>query len=82
MHIIILEEFHPLMLSQIQVPLIKNVLETLMIREHLTGLIVQVMSPYLESKYYDSHLEIVSGVVLLMFLQLPRSISNNSPMLH
>ena len=77
--IIVLKIFHPPSLSQVQILLGKNVLQTSMICEHLKLLTILVVPPNFQCKYYCCHLQVMHEVVSLMVLQLARSISYHLP---
>ena len=76
-HIIILKEFKPSLMEKIQLFLGEHILKVLMISKHIYVNTIQVVSPYLECKYYCYKLEAMSWIVLRMNLKLSRSISYN-----
>ena len=81
-HIIVLEEFKPSHLAKIQLFLGEHILEALMVCEHIYANTIQVMSPNLKCKHHCCKLEVMSQIILLMYLKLSRSISYNLTSLH
>ena len=80
--IIILYQLEPSPLSHIQRFLSEDVLQTLVVSKYLATYPIKVMAPYLQSKDYGSHFQVMSRVVLLVLLQLPRSVGDHLPVLH
>jgi hypothetical protein len=80
--IIILDEFEPPTLPQVQVGLSEKIFQTLVVGVDVARFPKQVVSPYLESMYYRSELKIMSWVVLLVLPKLIRSIRNHPSILH
>ena len=74
-HIIILKEVKPYPLSKIKLFLGKHIVKDFMIGEHIYMNTIQVVSAYLEYKHHCCKLEVMSWIVLLMHLNLSRSIS-------
>ncbi|OWK25898.1 hypothetical protein AJ87_48840 [Rhizobium yanglingense] len=65
---IILHEFQPPSLTQIQIFLRKYILQTLVVRKYLTRLTIKIMTPYFQSKYYRGQLQIMRRIILLIWL--------------
>ena len=80
--VIVLQELNLTTLPRIEVPLAHDVLKTPMIGIDLTSNYIQVVPPNLKRENYRRQLQVMSGVVALMDLKLPRRISNNSALLH
>ena len=80
--IIIFNQFEPPTLPQIQLFLSENVLETLMIDVNVTRLTIKIMPPQFQGKHNSGQLEVMGRIIPLMFLQLPRAISNHPAFLH
>ena len=53
-----------------------------MIGEHIYMKTIQVVSPYIECKHHCCKLEVMSWIVLLMYLKLSRGIRYNLMSLH
>ena len=73
---------HPSLLTEVQVWLSKELLQTLMVGEDLATITEKVMSPLLQRMNDSSKFEVVNWVVLLVRAQLPRGISNHFALLH
>ena len=69
-HIIILDEIQPSPLPEIQLLLRENVLQTLVIRVHLTMISDEKMSPCLQCMHYDCLLQIMGSIIQLMGFKL------------
>src|ERR1044071_9959884 len=80
--VIIVQEFNPATLPHVEHLLVENMLKTLVIGIYFTLGTVQVMSPDFQRKDHRTKFQVMSSVVLLMNLELTRSISNNLPALH
>src|ERR1044072_5471134 len=80
--LIIFQEFHPSSLPHVQILLIEQILQTFTITENCERTSIQIVPPNLESIHYRSQLQVMSGIVLLVSLQLSRSISYCSSLLH
>ena len=81
-NIIILKELKPSPLAKIQLFLGEHILKALMIGERIYMNTIQVVSPYLECKHHCCKLEVMSGMVLFMYLKLSRNISYNFTLLY
>ena len=81
-HIIILKELKPSPLVKIQFILGEHILKALIISEIIYMNTIQIVSPYLECKYYYLKLEVMSWIVLPMNLKLSRNISYDIISLH
>ena len=73
---------HPSLLTEVQVWLSKQILQTLVVSEDLATITDKVMSPLLQRMNDSSKLEVVNWVVLFVGAQLPRGISNHFAVLH
>ena len=69
-------------LPEVEVGLSEDVLETLMISEDVHFPSQQEMSPSQKSMHNCRQLEVMSGVVLFIGLQLARGIGHNFLLLH
>ena len=73
---------HPSLLTEVQVWLSKQILQTLLVSEDLATITEKVMSPLLQRMNDCSKFEVVNWVVLFVRAQLPRGISNHFAVLH
>ena len=80
--LIVLQEFHPPPLSHVQFLLIKQILKTLVIVEYPKLGTVEIVPLDLQGKHYGCQLHVMSRVVSLMHLKLPRSIRHHLLLLH
>ena len=80
--IIVFKVLHPPMLPHVEIPLREYVLKTFVVREYLELLSIQIMTSCFQGKDNGRQLHIVCRVILLVILQLPRTISHNPPGLH
>ena len=78
----ICNSLHPSLLTEVQVWLSKQILQTLVVGEHLATITEKVMSLLLQSMNDISKLEVVNWVVFFVRAQLPRGISNHFAVLH
>src|SRR3954471_14318041 len=79
--IIITKILQPTPLPQVQVPLGKDVGQALVVRKHVEGLTIQVVTPGLQGEDDCGKLQVMNGIVALVVLQLSRTKSNNSAQL-
>src|SRR6185312_8837027 len=80
--IIIFDQFQPSPLSQVQVRLGEDILQTFMVGEDFALISNQIMPPDLKCVHYGCKLQIMSRVILLMSPELTGSICNDFPVLH
>ena len=80
--IIVFEQFKPMAFPHIQFLLGEQIFEAFMIKEKIKSFSIQVMPPNFKGKDNRSQFEIVRGIILLVWLQLSRSIGYNSAFLH
>src|ERR1043165_7721286 len=80
--IIVVQKFDPTALPYVQVLLVENVLETLVIGVDGAFGTVQVMSPNFQRENHCTQLQVMSGVVLFVHLELTRSVRNHVLALH
>ena len=73
---------HPSLLTEVQIWLSKQILQTLVVGEDLATITEKVMSPLLQCMNDSSKLEVVNWVVLFVTAQLSRGISNHFALLH
>ena len=73
---------HPSLLTEVQVWLSKQILQTLVVGEDLATITEKVMPPLLQRMNDSSKFEVVNWVVLFVRAQLPRGISNHFALLH
>ena len=81
-HVKICNSLHPSLLTEVQIWLSKQILQTLVVGEDLAMITEKVMSPLLQCMNDSSKLEVVNWVVFFMRVQLSRGISNHSALLH
>ena len=75
-------KLHPSLLTEVQIWLSKQILQTLVVSEDLAMITEKVMSPLLQRMNDSSKLEVVNWVVLFVRAQLTRGISNHFALLH
>ena len=75
-------KLHPSLLTEVQIWLSKQILQTLVVSEDLATITEKVMSPLLQRMNDSSKFEVVNWVVLFVRAQLPRGISNHFAVLH
>src|ERR1043165_6194413 len=80
--IIVIQKFNPTALSYVQMLLVENMLKTLVIGVDGAFGTVQVMSPNFQRENHCTQLQVMGGVVLLVHLELTRSIRNHFLALH
>src|ERR1043165_1483484 len=80
--IIVVQKFNPTTLPYVQMLLVENMLETLVIGVDGAFGSVQVMSPNFQREDHGTQLQVMSGVVLLVHLELTRGIRNHLLALH
>ena len=69
-------------LPHVEVLLSKNVLQTFVVQKHLELFTVKIVALSLQGKDNGLELHVMCGVILLVILQLPRTISHHPPGLH
>ena len=80
--IIVFQVLHSPTLPHVEIPLSEYVLKTFVVREYLELLSIQIMTSCFQGKDNGRQLHIVCRVILLVILQLPKTISHNPPGLH
>ena len=76
------DKLHPSLLTEVQIWLSKQILQTLVVSEDLATITEKVMSPLLQRTNDSSKFEVVNWVVLFVRAQLSRGISNHFAVLH
>ena len=69
LEVIILDQFKPSSLTEVEVWLREDVLQTLLISEDVAFVPNQIVPPYFQGVHYGCQLQVVGGVVLLMRLE-------------
>ena len=78
----ICNNLHPSLLTEVQIWLSKQILQTLVVGEDVATITEKVMSPLLKCMNDSSKFEVVNWVVLFMRAQLSRGIGNHFALLH
>ena len=81
-HIVICYSFHPSLLTEIQIWLSKQILQTLVICVNLATVSNKVLPPLFQCMNYCGKFKVMNWVVLFMRMQLTGCISNHSALLH
>src|ERR1043165_4627440 len=72
----------PSLLTEIQVWLSKQILQTLVVGEDLATITDEVMSPHLQCIDYCCQFKVMSWILIFVSTQLTRAISNHFAILH
>lgn len=75
-------QVNPSHLSHVELLLIKQIFQALVITKNVKLGSIEIIPSYLQSKHYNRELQVMSGIILPMTLQLPWSISHHFPSLH
>jgi hypothetical protein len=67
--VIILDQFKPSSLTEVEVRLSEDVLQTFVIGYDVAFVPNQIVPPYFQGVYYGCQLQVVGGVVLLVWLE-------------
>lgn len=68
--IIVADKLHPSPLSHVQFPLCEHIFQAFMVREDMTFLTIEIVSPYFQCKHDCRQFKIVGGIVLFMRFKL------------